>query len=333
MEQQGATGNTIANSTTSTKESTGDFNDPTRAVTSNNINEDETLPMLLWLRGDEDICQQFTIDADEAMDQLGIRRSRLTQISGRELRVGRMRSGRYIRPVFRQVDIDSYKDWTRPTASHTKSADLVAKALEPLKSASVNFDEKLQNLESAFSERFDMLNENLRRQNIQVSRQISEEIHRQRKQILQLKSTIEFQNKAIQVLSDKTSNISTKVAVLPSLLQESSDIGFQVADLSQSIQRQESNLSDNADMLLAHAQTIMNIIDDSEKRTAIRINSSNERLDQWISMNLTQLRRSRRTKPLTLRTLAKQKRNPIAIMQNTTSNKRLKKYRRKLKFN
>src|SRR5690606_18828586 len=59
----------------------------------------EELPMIVWLRGDEEIASEFTVDAEAAMEFLGIKRSRLTQISGRELRVGRMRIDRYIRPV------------------------------------------------------------------------------------------------------------------------------------------------------------------------------------------------------------------------------------------
>src|SRR5438045_3561626 len=53
----------------------------------------DALPMLVWLRGDESYCGDFCLDADQVMVRLGIKRSRLTQISGRELRVGRMRMG------------------------------------------------------------------------------------------------------------------------------------------------------------------------------------------------------------------------------------------------
>jgi hypothetical protein len=88
--------------------------------------------MLVWLRGDEPECAEYTLSADDVMSQLGIRRSRLTQISGRELRVGRMRRGRYVSPVYRQEDVDEYLSWTRATASHLKSSSVLSDAAEQL---------------------------------------------------------------------------------------------------------------------------------------------------------------------------------------------------------
>ena len=63
------------------------------------------------------------------MHALGIKRSRLTQISGRDLRVGRVRVDRYIRPVYRSNDIEKYLAWTRATASHQKSSDAIKTAV------------------------------------------------------------------------------------------------------------------------------------------------------------------------------------------------------------
>lgn len=111
----------------------------------------DELPMVVWLRGDEPYCGEFCLDADHAMDQLGIKRSRLTQISGKELRVGRLRQGRYIRPVFRQIDINEYLSWTRPTASHRKSAEVIDVAtveledsIRILRHTAKNFESSLQ---------------------------------------------------------------------------------------------------------------------------------------------------------------------------------------------
>jgi hypothetical protein len=86
------------------------------------------LPMSLWLRGDEAYFEEFSLDADAVMAELNIRRSRLTQISGKELRVARKRVGRYITPMYRKTDVDAYKAWTRPTATHQKSADAIKEA-------------------------------------------------------------------------------------------------------------------------------------------------------------------------------------------------------------
>lgn len=95
----------------------------------------EELPMIVYLKGDEDFANEFSINADEAMNRLGIKRSRLTQISGRELRVGKIRHDRYIRPIYRVEDIESYINWTRPTASHKKSSDLLSQALETVQAS------------------------------------------------------------------------------------------------------------------------------------------------------------------------------------------------------
>ncbi|MFK7874022.1 MAG: hypothetical protein AB8C84_12790 [Oligoflexales bacterium] len=83
--------------------------------------ENLDLPMTVWLTGEEDYFSEFTMDADAVMAQLQIKRSRLTQISGKELRVGRTRIDRYIRPVFRPQDIENYLNWSRAPATKQKS--------------------------------------------------------------------------------------------------------------------------------------------------------------------------------------------------------------------
>ena len=88
------------------------------------------LPMVVWLRGDEPHVGDFSLDVDEVMRRLGIKRTRLTQISGRELRVARIRRGRYIAPVYRPIDVEAYAAWTRPTASHLKSSQALEDAAE-----------------------------------------------------------------------------------------------------------------------------------------------------------------------------------------------------------
>lgn len=106
------------------------------------------LPIIVWLRGDESFLPEFELDADDAMKLLGIKRSRLTQISGKELRVGRIKAGRYIKPLYRKVDIEEYIKWTRPTASHQsskKALESVSKKIEHnLSEIGGMFDEKLE---------------------------------------------------------------------------------------------------------------------------------------------------------------------------------------------
>ena len=121
----------------------------------------EDLPMIVYLKGDEDFASEFSINADEAMSRLGIKRSRLTQISGRELRVGKIRHDRYIRPIYRVEDIESYISWTRPTASHKKSSDLLNQALEAIQtsldSTLLEISKKMESLDLPKNSSFDTL--------------------------------------------------------------------------------------------------------------------------------------------------------------------------------
>ncbi len=107
---------------------------------SQNSNE---LPLIVWVRGDEPYATEFFLEADDVIALLGIKRSRLTQISGRELRVGRRRVGRYIRPFYREIDVMAYKEWTRPTAAHVKSKEFVDHALQQLQGLGSYLQENL----------------------------------------------------------------------------------------------------------------------------------------------------------------------------------------------
>jgi hypothetical protein len=101
----------------------------------------EALPLTLWVRGDEDFATDFFLEADDVMQILGIKRSRLTQISGRELRVARRKMGRYVKPFYREADVLQYKSWTRATAAHAKSKNLVDQAIGELKQVAQSVQE------------------------------------------------------------------------------------------------------------------------------------------------------------------------------------------------
>ncbi len=105
----------------------------------------DNLPMIVWLRGDEPIADEFVIDAEGAMQMLGIKRSRLTQISGRELRVGRIRIDRYTRPVYRMKDILDYKNWTRSTATHARASAAINDAAKALETRADALNERFEN--------------------------------------------------------------------------------------------------------------------------------------------------------------------------------------------
>ncbi|MBP9708733.1 MAG: hypothetical protein KBD78_13930 [Oligoflexales bacterium] len=90
-------------------------------VNAMSIAEQSSLPMQVWLRGDESYVAEFSLDAEAVMRILRLKRTRLTQISGRELRVGRIKSGRYIKPLYRPQDVEAYLAVTRAPMSQIQS--------------------------------------------------------------------------------------------------------------------------------------------------------------------------------------------------------------------
>lgn len=85
--------------------------------------------MIVWLRGDE---EEFTLSAEDVMAVLDIKRSRLTQISGRELRVGRRRVDRYLKPFYRPADVYSYQESTRAALTRQRSAAAVSSVADDI---------------------------------------------------------------------------------------------------------------------------------------------------------------------------------------------------------
>jgi len=104
------------------------------------------LPMQVWLRGDEPYCGEFTLDPEHVMQQLGIRRSRLTQISGRELRVGKIRRDRYVRPVYRQIDVEEYAAQCRATVSAQRTASVLDSATARLAETTAALPRRIEEL-------------------------------------------------------------------------------------------------------------------------------------------------------------------------------------------
>lgn len=112
------------------------------------------LPMIVMLKGDESFFSDFSWDAIEVMKVLGIKRSRLNQISGKELRVGKARIDRYLRPIYRPADVKDYLSWTRPTASHKRSSSIVEEARKKL-------EDKTDELISQITNSSDYISNNL----------------------------------------------------------------------------------------------------------------------------------------------------------------------------
>ena len=111
----------------------------TQNILGASLEQLEELPMVVVLRGDEPYAESFCRDADYVMEKLQIKRSRLTQISGKDLRVGRIRVDRYVRPMYRDEDIEKYQSWTRSPATHKNSSQMIDLAVERLEQKSEEF--------------------------------------------------------------------------------------------------------------------------------------------------------------------------------------------------
>ena len=111
----------------------------TQNIQGASVEQVEELPMVVILRGDEPYAESFCRDADYVMEKLQIKRSRLTQISGKDLRVGRIRVDRYVRPMYRDEDIEKYQSWTRSPATHKNSSQMIDLAVERLEQKSEEF--------------------------------------------------------------------------------------------------------------------------------------------------------------------------------------------------
>ncbi len=96
---------------------------------SEQVQNGGALPMVVWLRGEE---EEFTLSAEDVMAALDIKRSRLTQISGHELRVGRRRVDRYLKPFYRPADLYSYQESTRAALTRQRSAAAVSSVADDI---------------------------------------------------------------------------------------------------------------------------------------------------------------------------------------------------------
>ncbi len=143
--------------------------------------EPEPLPMVVWLTGAEPYFEMFSLDADAVMERLGLKRSRLTQISGKELRVGRTKMGRYIRPVYRDCDIEAYLAWVKPSSSHKKSSSVIEEAVQHLETQTEVSLRSLQTLLGDFSTQSRAI---FGHELAQQTQQLQTALHHQRQEIV-----------------------------------------------------------------------------------------------------------------------------------------------------
>jgi hypothetical protein len=193
------------------------------------------LPMIVWLRGDEPWAGEFTLSADEVMKDLDIKRSRLTQISGHELRVGRMRVDRYVRPVYRPEDVEAYKAWTRSTATHQRASNIIQEAAETLEKQSAEISKELQSTLRASSEE---ITSQLSRHEAKIAAIQSELIRFLREDMAELRlemvDTGERRHASIRDRLERVDGALLPVADLAQKIQHLSDL---LAEVSQSTQQ------------------------------------------------------------------------------------------------
>lgn len=204
----------------------------------------DSLPMVVWLKGDEDYFEDFALDAHQVMEELGIKRSRLRQISGEELRVGRVKSGRYIKPIYRSQDVESYKNWTRATASHSKSSTVVEKALESLKSESTSLIDTLTEESKTFRQQLDSVSKRLRDEILGIS--LNQSLVHYRKQKIESEHQFEYLNHQLQNILNEAYEEKLTLQVLNKKLMELDGIKLSQIELMQKLQELKPVVQENS---------------------------------------------------------------------------------------
>ncbi|MEZ4743213.1 MAG: hypothetical protein R3B45_12340 [Bdellovibrionota bacterium] len=202
------------------------------------------LPMVVWLRGDEPYFSEFTLNADEVMQILGIKRSRLTQLSGKELRVGRTRIDRYIRPIYRQVDVEKYLNWTRKTASHKRSSEALEQAAKNLDQKSNQLSQEIFETKKNFSKDIAdnisatlSLNDSKKQHTLNQIHQLLEKSYN--KQFSHLEDRYGHLKRQLQKVfntSEKNNEISAKI---DALISNTSSLMTEIQDLKLKIHNNE----------------------------------------------------------------------------------------------
>jgi hypothetical protein len=210
----------------------------------------EDLPLIVWLKGDESFAGDFCIDADQAMKILGIKRSRLTQISGKELRVGRMRQGRYIRPVYRQSDLNDYLEWTRPTATHIKSSDVLMQAATELRSGT--------------KEVVDQLADQMRLSSTEIQETITKVSN----------ETYRIQRESIRQSLEQDESLRDYIERRSGMLQDI--IGSALQDSGSKFENSTSKISDDVSLIREQIQSRTDSIDQTLRSIMHSLDLSNE---------------------------------------------------------
>ncbi len=226
----------------------------------------EGLPLVVWLKGDEPFFDEFYLDAEDAMAFLDIKRTRLSQISGREVRVGRVKSGRYIVPRYRKVDLVAYLEHTRAPATHQKAALLSEKIENTLdvwdKRLSAQMETLLQEIEKSVGTVILGEGDKTRTYVYEYIKAVNSSLHRELfKTNQEVRSWI---NKHFSISDDKTSTMSLqirdvisrlcKIETSMALIPEIHKLGLDLQTRYKSIERELSKNQEELLKLLAYIE-------------------------------------------------------------------------------
>jgi hypothetical protein len=205
------------------------------------------LPMIVILKGDEPYFKEFSWDSNKVMHLLGIKRSRLNQVSGQELRVGRTRIDRYIRPVYRPCDVEKYLEWTRPTATHQRSTKIIDSAREKLESQSRKLEEQISTLEKTLRLSIQSF---IKKHELTFITIIKEERHNLTAELKQYIKTIyaelkNFELKLLQSTKNLQTNNNELLSQIKAQKSKIEHITIQTEQIQNTLSHLQNSLSDN----------------------------------------------------------------------------------------
>lgn len=227
----------------------------------------EDLPLSLEISKEHPQFHLFSFDAEKVMDILGIKRSRLNQISGESLRVARVKVDRYTRPFFRPEDVEKYLEWTRATASHQKSSDLLSSAIELLMSATKDLKSQFSPSENIVTKGFLNQQKELRSGLWDLRSSLSRDIPRKFTSLLHSQSSsLEKLSKRVDLLSkdqlqrwdsvdEKTQKLLSEFQTLQAsqiLIQTTTgNLDHQLSTLSENYTKDQKNTENQFNILKA----------------------------------------------------------------------------------
>lgn len=169
----------------------------------------------LHLQGDEEYFDEFSCTAEDAMDFLGIRRTRLRDISGHELRVGRKREGRYVRPFYRKCDLEEYRDIQEKKASSARrqgasfqmlSSVIENQSVQITTQVESELKSRVETLANQTNSTFSKLEEFVSNQNLKLGFRLGKRIDELNLNVKSMQSNLTKEQLNVKAAMDKTAD-------------------------------------------------------------------------------------------------------------------------------